>query len=359
MGGAPTRSSRSARRRGLALALAAAPCLLVAAPAGAEQDPQQGWWTAMNPGPAAPVPAPAPLPPDVPADGLLLQAGADGPTAYAALSFVVPDGVTAGQLVLKVTPQSATTPASGLQACRLKSPDFTPAQGGPAADAPAFDCAQAAKATLSGTTYTLDASGLVSDGVLAVALLPLDASSRIVLDGPTGQDLTTSGSPSTGTGGSTSGSAGSEPASSGDTAGAEQGPAPDPGSGTAQAPALGTGELPADVAPGDDSGVVAAAPELPKAEAAPAEGAAPADVQPQAGQDTSTVDAVATALQADGGGGGRGSPARALAVLLAGALAAGAALWAFAGSAPSGRASAAAAGLPEEQDADVREPVGV
>ena len=72
----------------LAAAVLAAAVSLFLAPSAAHADgpAATGWWTATNPGSVLGSPTPPP-PPDVPADGLLIEGGADGtPTAFAAFA---------------------------------------------------------------------------------------------------------------------------------------------------------------------------------------------------------------------------------------------------------------------------------
>ena len=63
-------------------------------------------------------------------------------------------------------------PAS-VQVCHLLQPINHPEQGGPLTDAPPYDCgARKATATLTANTYKFDVSGLVTDKMVAVAILP-------------------------------------------------------------------------------------------------------------------------------------------------------------------------------------------
>src|SRR4051794_7166542 len=166
---------------------------------GANADPptQQGWWTVSNPGglPANPADAAA----DVPSDGLLVQAGPVNPTApcsctaFAGLIYELADGLTATDLTLKVAPNSATTPVATLELCVLANPTFAAQQGGALADAPGYDCKQHQTASLAAgdSTFTFHVGSLVSDGILAVAILPGDSTSRVVLSKPGTSSLTT------------------------------------------------------------------------------------------------------------------------------------------------------------------------
>jgi hypothetical protein len=181
----------------LACALALMAVGVLSGPARADAPRDQGWWTVTTPG-ATPLPAQLPAqppgPPDVPARGLLIQAGGgDMPTAYAALLYELGQGTTAGKLTLAVAPNSVTTPMATLQLCPLLQPINHAEQGGPIADAPPFDCGKNAKAAPSadGKTYSFDASGLVSDNLLAVAILPTGPVDRVVLNAPDEGSLST------------------------------------------------------------------------------------------------------------------------------------------------------------------------
>lgn len=177
----------------VAVALTAAGVGL-AAPAGADAPRDQGWWTVTNPSQAAALPTALPGPPDVPSRGLLVQAGPGGmPIAFAALLWELDPGTTAGQLTLTVAPNSVTTPASKLQLCQLLQPINHPEQGGPMSDAPPYNCGKAVTASPSadGKTYQFDASGLVADGMVAVAILPTGPVDRVVFNQPDDKSLAT------------------------------------------------------------------------------------------------------------------------------------------------------------------------
>jgi hypothetical protein len=241
------------------------------APAQADAPIVQGWWTTANQNDALPVTPPGlpvSVPPDVPADGLLVQGGAaaDSPTAYAALVYDLDAGSAAQRLVLNVAPTSATTPQAGLKLCALKDSSFSPEQGGPIAKAPAYDCAKSATAQPSadGTSYTFDA-GKVADGTtLAVAILPTTATDRVVLSKPDSTSLATTAA----AGGSSAPPAFSGPAPAAGTGGGS-GTA---GTGTAGTPQLqsgGTLDAPPAAAPVDVPG-----PAVASAVAQPAQSAA-------------------------------------------------------------------------------------
>lgn len=186
------------RRAVLCLAVAATSVVTAAAPATAQGPAQQGWWTAANPGSAQGLPSP-PAPPDVPANGLLIEGGPSsskgtndaGPTAYAAVVYELPSSSTVGKLTLAVAQGSATTPTAILQLCPLTTAAFFPSQGGPIAEGPQFYCSKQVSSAVSadGTIYAFDVAALVVDDVLAVAVLPTSATDRVVLNAPNAGSL--------------------------------------------------------------------------------------------------------------------------------------------------------------------------
>ncbi len=159
-------------------------CCWAAAAQAAAPD-VKGWWTATNPLPA---------PPDVPADGFLIEGGVGStngsanasPTAFAAFVYQLPADATVGPFVLPIAPSSGTVPSVTLELCPLASPSIQPDQGGPMSHAPKFDCTKsvAAAPASNGTSYKFDASSLISGNVLAVAVLPTTPTDRVVLNAP-------------------------------------------------------------------------------------------------------------------------------------------------------------------------------
>jgi hypothetical protein len=152
---------------------------------------QQGWWTVANPGPA-PGGLPtlsSPVAPDVPAKGLLVQGGTNTPNAYAALIYQLPPAATAGDLTLNTAANTITTSGSTVQICPLINPVIHAEQGGPMADAPQYDCAKKTTAPSKGTSYQFNVSSLVSNGTLAVAILPTKVTDRVVLARPDANSL--------------------------------------------------------------------------------------------------------------------------------------------------------------------------
>ena len=162
---------------------------LTSVPAAADAPRDQGWWTVTNPIPA---------PPDVPTRGLLVQGGGGGgPTAIAAVLYELGPGTTAGTLTLTIAPNSATTPSTTLQLCSLLQPINHPDQGGPMSDAPPYDCSHKVTAAPAsdGKGYQFDAAGLVSNGLVAVAILPTGPVDRVVLSAPDANSLATQQAP--------------------------------------------------------------------------------------------------------------------------------------------------------------------
>jgi hypothetical protein len=170
---------------------------LVPPVAFAEAPRDQGWWSATSVAvPGTPVALPAP--PDVPSNGLLVQGGLGGPpTAYAALVYELDQGVGAQTLTLPVAPNSLTTPSAPLQLCQLLQPINHPEQGGPMTDAPPYNCGKQVTAapTSDGKSYQFDVAAMMTDQVLAVAILPTGPADRIVLSAPDSNSLATQSAP--------------------------------------------------------------------------------------------------------------------------------------------------------------------
>lgn len=232
--------------------------------ASADAPAAAGWWTSLNPGSTLGSPTPPP-PPDVPADGLLIEGGADAsPTAFAGLVYQLPAGVTASRLTLTVASNSATTPASSLELCPLTNPAVIADHGGPMSDAPTYRCTRKVTAAPStdGKTYRFNAALLVVDSALAVAVLPTAGTDRVVLAAPSASSLTVvPGASSTDAGGQVPPAAVGAGASS--FTSPSQPSAPDPGLAAAPStvldiPAVTSGGVP--VAAGPSSAVAAAPP---------------------------------------------------------------------------------------------------
>jgi hypothetical protein len=155
---------RTLRKLLVALGLVGAALVVWTTPAPAQAPDQQGWWWLAG--------ATGIAPPGVPDDGLYVASNPSGTQGVSALKFTLAGGGGAGTLRLDLAGAPSGTPSIGL--CVL-SVEWTPAQGGALSNAPA--CAQggataAGLATADGQSYTFTVSGLVSDGVLNVAVIP-------------------------------------------------------------------------------------------------------------------------------------------------------------------------------------------
>lgn len=229
--------------------------------AWADTPSQAGWWTATNPGTGFGAPSP-PAPPDVPPNGLLVEGGGDSPTAYAAVVYEVPSGSTVGDLILTVASnggQPDATPATNLQLCPLKSVAISAEHGGPMSDAPSYSTSHCVTsgASSSGGSYTFKVSALVSDGALAVAILPTTPTDRVVFSQPGSNSLAvqsgSSSSPaavggSDGSFGSTGSATGSPVGAPSGTSGGSVGSAVFSPRGTPTPPAVSVGAVPAGAA---------------------------------------------------------------------------------------------------------------
>jgi hypothetical protein len=172
------------------MALAAAAAVLTPTAAPAADAAGSGWWTA----------SPLAVAPDA-QDALVVQGGprADQPVSYAAVQFTLAEGESAARLTLTTAPSSASTPTATLTVCPLTGA-LAPADGGPMADAPRYDCASSASSPATDGAYSFDLSGLSASGTLGLAVLPGAPSDRVVLAKPGADALETSGA-DTSTGG--------------------------------------------------------------------------------------------------------------------------------------------------------------
>ena len=173
-------------------AVIAAVIVVTSVPALGQAPARTGWWSQASQGGLA-----VPPPPDVPPDGLYVQGGPNSAFAYAAVRYDLGDGAGVGRLRLVST--GVASPAAALHLCPLLKPDFASAQGGPLAEAPAYDCAKPVAATVaSDGSFLFDASTLVRDGVLAVAVLATGPTDRVPLIRPGDDSLTVTPAPSPG-----------------------------------------------------------------------------------------------------------------------------------------------------------------
>lgn len=205
--------NRRARRLGAAGSLALV-ALVAAPPVHAASSVRAGWWTS----------APATAAADVKGGALLVEGGTDpaNPVAFAAVAYPLATGEQPVSLTLGVAGGSASTPGAKLSACPLTA-SFEPAEGGPMADAPTFDCATriTASAAGDGKSYTFDVSQLASSGAVGsvnLAILPTAATDRVVLAPPAPESLKTS--------------MGDAPSTAADVTSASSDPTSDPSAGT-------------------------------------------------------------------------------------------------------------------------------
>jgi hypothetical protein len=125
-------------------------------------------------------------------EGPSISAGPSSPpVAYAGLVYYLPLGGSASTLTLTVAAHSVTTPKATLELCPLTNPVLNPEQGGPSSDAPPYDCTHnvSAAPNAAGSAYAFQVSQLVSDGSLAVAILPTNPTDRVVFDQPDANSL--------------------------------------------------------------------------------------------------------------------------------------------------------------------------
>lgn len=153
--------------------------------AHSQEAARTGWWTLLSSGDLLPVPL---VTPDLPAGGLFLQGGLtlDQPIAVAAMVLPAPAGVATRTLVLSATPSLLNTPGSAVLACPLLDTEFATARGGPIAQAPKYDCTSAVPvlAGADGRSFTFDSRPLLRDGVVAAALVPGSALTRVAFEAP-------------------------------------------------------------------------------------------------------------------------------------------------------------------------------
>lgn len=169
--------------------------------AGADSPSIAGWWTSANPGlPALPVSSPIPgggpggLPSDVPAGGLEVSSAA-GQSSYAAVGYYDVSGAQVGAIVLTIDSKAVNTPNSAVKACRLTGAGtFSPAEGDPASQGPAYDCSTsvAGKADPASGTVSFAVGDWVRNGYLGVAIVA-DGPGRTVFDAPGDSAITLAG----------------------------------------------------------------------------------------------------------------------------------------------------------------------
>lgn len=198
------------RRRRIAVVVGALGLVLgpTSGAADAEAPTSSGWWTSLLAGPLGQAAGP-----DVPEDGLLVQAGSrpDTPVAYAAIGYRIPSGHAASSLTLRVAPNAVSTP-DPLRICPLTVATFEPAQGGSIDEAPAYDDGRCIEVLHVSGTYGADlaGAGIVATGdVLNLAVVPGSAG-RVVLEQPDADSLQTAPVVTPPSGGATPGPSGPE-----------------------------------------------------------------------------------------------------------------------------------------------------
>jgi hypothetical protein len=152
-------------RRGLAATIVIGAVLGWAFPAWAQPPTAYGWWWKGQPDQSVKVPPP----PSVPSGGMYVASDISGPSAVAALRFVIDSSVVPEKVKL-VTADVKGSPA--FMMC-VTAPTWTADLGGPYARAPVADCAGGKVAgSVAGSDVTFSVGGLVHGGQLSVIVLP-------------------------------------------------------------------------------------------------------------------------------------------------------------------------------------------
>lgn len=249
------------RLRLLGLAMVALGALPVAATSAATNE-AAGWWSRTS--------SPAPLDPTaakVEEGQLLVEGGPGGATAITALRWVLDEGEADPTLTLVPLEGSVVPPELALRACAATKP-WDEAAGGSFDDAPTYDCATAADATVAedGSSVELALAPLLKGTSLDVVLVPGDATPpfSLKLDRAAAATLTTTAGSSSSSGssfggGSSSSSFGSGSSSAPSSSGSFTAPAT--GGATFDAPATSPAAAPAAevAAPGGDQTAAPAA----------------------------------------------------------------------------------------------------
>ncbi|HUF33862.1 MAG TPA: hypothetical protein VMN58_11720 [Acidimicrobiales bacterium] len=187
------------RRCLAALALVGATVALGAAPAGAAELEQSGWWFRGSVG-VVPV-----QPPSVPEGGLLVAGTSSGPLAISALRYTLGDDETTAMLTLEVAEDSGGDPTEMalMNVCRTAS-EWEPAEGGDFEEAPEVDCSSGSVSgsrSADGATWSFRLDSLIDGNTLDVAIVPgVDptfpegangSTFQIAFEAPTDESLTT------------------------------------------------------------------------------------------------------------------------------------------------------------------------
>jgi hypothetical protein len=143
---------------------------------------EAGWWTAL----------PIALVPDAPTDAIVVQGGpgANQPIAYGAVRYTLEPGEAPVSMTLQLASGATSTPNATLAVCPLTE-QFAPAQGGPMASAPTYECSTKVTALLApdGASYEFAVGELARDGVLALAVLPTAPTDRVIFAWPASDSL--------------------------------------------------------------------------------------------------------------------------------------------------------------------------
>lgn len=235
----PARAGPDRGRRAVAAVVGAGVVVLaIASTAGAEAPARQGWWSRLSTGSVT-----APPPPDVPADGLLVQGAPDGASAVAALRFELANDAGPGTLTLT----TAASPYGPVGACPLTgaAATFASTSNGAWADAPVTTCDKPITGKVDGATMTFDLSTLAGSTV-AVALVPLSPATHVPFAKPGPTSLSTVPAPGADDSASDTAAAGSYDSGPSPSAySASDAASPTPGSGPNYGAAAGGGLDPA------------------------------------------------------------------------------------------------------------------
>ena len=173
------------RRVLVAVAVAAIAAGLVTPSAAAATKAAHGWWWRPQTGVLGTAIPPA----GVPEDGLAVEALPDGPTAVAALRYVLDTGESQPVLELKVADQQGEV---AIQACAATQ-HWSSDHGGPWDERPTYDCGGAAEGRSSkdGATWQWELATLVRRQRLDVVLVPAAGSGRVTFEPPDDASLQT------------------------------------------------------------------------------------------------------------------------------------------------------------------------
>src|SRR5713101_1613468 len=159
-------------------------------PAAAEGAAAYGWWSQTTPTSAVTPPAP----PDVPANGLFVENGPNGPVALSALTFAVPINAQIGELALTIAGIPALTRPP--VAC-LATSAFSPVQNGAWTSRPTYDCSHEIPCNVDSnrTAVAFPVCGLAKNGELSIVVLAGRTVDRIAMNAPTANALTVTVAP--------------------------------------------------------------------------------------------------------------------------------------------------------------------